>query len=73
MTFGSAQPQLTIGLLNDFYIPIPSTKEQIQISSALDSVCSKLSKIKSKHQSAILLKKALMQDLLTGKVRVKTD
>lgn len=35
--FGSAQPQLTIGLINGFNIPIPNLKDQILITKVLST------------------------------------
>ena len=68
---GSAQPQLPITDLKKFHFVIPSKEEQqkiidsyVAINSKLSSKITKLSKLKD-------MKKGLMQDLLTGKVRVK--
>jgi type I restriction enzyme S subunit len=52
---------------------IPDYEEQRKISSVLIALDTKLYDIKQKIRRLISLKKALMQDLLTGKVRVKTD
>ena len=73
MAFGSAQPQLTIGVLKNLIIPMPSFGEQIEIAKAIDSVKNKLLIAEARLQKIIHSKKALMQDLLTGKVRVNVD
>lgn len=70
LTFGSAQPQLTIGTLNELRLPIPPLAEQSQIVSAITSIQIALDKMENKLSQAKSLKKSLMQDLLTGKVRV---
>jgi len=64
-------PNITKQDVSDFLIAIPSLKEQESIIDRLDSAthiinlkCNKLISLKK-------IKKALMQDLLTGKVRVK--
>jgi type I restriction enzyme S subunit len=73
LAFGSAIPQLTIGLLKNLNIPVPSIEEQNKISAMINVVSHKIILIESKLTSLKNTKKALMQDLLTGKVRVKTE
>lgn len=52
-------------------IPIPPKKEQEQIKQKLDSVNFSITQEKDKIATLERLKKSLMQNLLTGKVRVK--
>jgi type I restriction enzyme S subunit len=52
---------------------VPPLEEQSQIGLALDSINSSISTRKDKVASLESMKKALMQDLLTGKVRVNVD
>jgi type I restriction enzyme S subunit len=52
-------------------IPIPPIMEQLKIASILSSVDDRLELYKSKKEKLNLLKKGLMQQLLTGKIRVK--
>ncbi|MBO2685377.1 restriction endonuclease subunit S [Shewanella algae] len=59
--------------LKQFPVLLPSIEEQGRICSMLDSVDSRISKHESKLRHLESLKKALMQDLLTGKVRVTID
>lgn len=59
--------------LKQFPILLPSLKEQEDICRALDSVDQNISNIQLKLSQHNNLKKALMQDLLTGKVRVNVD
>ncbi|MCR9639330.1 restriction endonuclease subunit S [Vibrio alginolyticus] len=65
----------TIGLpyFKKLQIPVPSIEEQRVISGALKSVDNKMFALERKHKQLTNTKKALMQDLLTGKVRVKVD
>jgi type I restriction enzyme S subunit len=72
LAFGSAQPQLTIGVIQNINLPLPSQKEQMQIVEIMNSVQERLNLVKSKLDQLSNAKKALMQDLLTGKVRVNT-
>ncbi|MBI6117864.1 restriction endonuclease subunit S [Salegentibacter maritimus] len=67
---GSAQPQLTIKGLKSLKIPVLSKGEQEEIAEILSNIDSKLNIQHSKLKSYQQLKKALMQQLLTGKVRV---
>jgi type I restriction enzyme S subunit len=70
---GGAKAGLNLPTIRSIIVPIPSPEEQNKVVRVLDRLDSKIS-IKqtklSKHQS---LKKSLMQDLLTGKVRVTVN
>ncbi|MBO1271952.1 restriction endonuclease subunit S [Shewanella sp. 4t3-1-2LB] len=59
--------------LKQFPVLLPSIEEQGRICAMLDSVDLRISKQESKLRHLESLKKALMQDLLTGKVRVAID
>lgn len=65
----------TIGLpyFKKLEIPLPDMAEQIKIASGLKSVDDKIFVLQRKLQTLKDTKKALMQDLLTGKVRVNID
>jgi type I restriction enzyme S subunit len=68
----TSQPALGIKKVRDFLIPIPSDiNEQKTIVKTLSSIDKKIVLINEKLMSLNDTKKALMQDLLTGKVRVK--
>lgn len=54
-------------------VPIPPMEEQKRISSILVQVEEKLQEEKNRKQHLHELKRGLMQDLLTGKVRVNPD
>lgn len=69
----SAQPKLALTRIKGFLIPIPSVEEQKKIADILLAVEKKLKSEKQKHVQLLLIKKGLMQVLLTGKVRVKVD
>lgn len=63
----------TIGLpyFKKLQIPVPPMEEQQLITDSLKSVDEKVFVLQRKKVSLVDTKKALMQDLLTGKVRVK--
>lgn len=54
-------------------IPVPPIEEQRTIAKALKGLDNKIRNEKEKLEPLINIKKALMQVLLTGKVRVKVD
>ena len=66
-------PHLSKSEILEPFVVVPSLNEQQNIASMLNSldevINTKISKLNSNNR----LKKALMQDLLTGKVRVKVD
>ena len=68
---GGNREGLNFQQIREIKLPLPSLKEQIKISNALSSVESKIRSNQSKLTTIKNTKKALMQDLLTGNVRVK--
>lgn len=70
---GNAITRLTLTIIKNLKIAVPSINEQSEITKHLSSVDSNLELKHLKLESLKSLKKALMQDLLTGKVRVKVD
>lgn len=56
-----------------FNIPVPSLDEQKKIASILSSVDTQIEEYQNKKSKLEELKKGLMQQLLTGKIRVKVD
>ena len=65
-----AQPKLALKRLQEFNLPLPSIQEQLQIVAILSTIDEKLVIQQSKKQQYQELKKGLMQQLLTGKIRV---
>ncbi len=59
--------------LKNIIVPVPPIDEQIQISKILTSIDDSILANVEKEQKLQNLKKGLMEDLLTGKVRVKVD
>lgn len=71
MVSGSAgQIHITKGDFQNFKLPFPSPEEQHEIGKYLFSVDQKIQSEKEYLEEMKELKKGLMQDLLTGKVRV---
>ncbi|MCO5382315.1 MAG: restriction endonuclease subunit S [Methanosarcina barkeri] len=69
-TMKSAQPKLALSRIKEIEISLPSLPEQQKISSILSKVDSQIQDNQSYLRKLQELKKGLMQDLLTGKVRV---
>lgn len=69
----NAQPKLALTRIRRFKIPLPSTDEQQKIASALTNADNEIDLLKQQLADLKQEKKALMQQLLTGKRRVKVD
>jgi len=69
---GGAQGVFNTKLAQELMVPVPSLEEQIKISIKLGSLDNIIHVNELKLEKNKATKKALMQDLLTGKVRVKT-
>lgn len=70
---GGAQQNLNATILKTFPVILPPMEEQVAIFNIVNSVSSKVAVIEKKYRALLSSKKALMQDLLTGKVRVNVD
>ncbi|EIZ0689798.1 restriction endonuclease subunit S [Vibrio parahaemolyticus] len=69
----TSQPALGIKKVRDFLVPLPTHSEMKSLVGALSSIDQRLAVVKTKLDKLKSSKKALMQDLLTGKVRVKVE
>lgn len=70
LTFGSAQPQLTVKGINEFAIVVPPLPEQRAIATALSDVDGLLGGLDQLIAKKRDLKQAAMQQLLTGQTRL---
>lgn len=74
MSHGSTLKNIVgVPLLKEITIPIPTLKEQQEIISIFTHIEQKLDNEKNKHDLLVKTKQGLMQQLLTGQVRVKID
>lgn len=69
----SGVPSLSRDTLYNIAIQLPPKSEQTEICVILDTVDSYISSMNNKLNQTQSLKKSLMQDLLTGKVRVQVN
>ena len=67
---GSAQPKITQAQCRKFLLPLPEKQEQDKIASILLESDKKREEYENKKQKLEELKKGLMQQLLTGMIRV---
>lgn len=67
---GEGRAGLNLKLIKEFVVPVPPLQEQKKIATALTSIDKKISINQKLKAELNLLKKGLMQDLLSGKVRV---
>jgi type I restriction enzyme, S subunit len=70
---GGAQPNISNKDIERIIILLPSIKEQQKIASILSAADKEIELLQQKYDFLIQEKKALMQQLLTGKRRVKVD
>ncbi len=70
---GSTFKAITKGQLEKFEIALPPIQEQKRISQILSTIDKKLSIQNSKKSKLEKIKKSLMDDLLTGKKRIKVN
>jgi type I restriction enzyme, S subunit len=69
----TAQPAISIATLKKYKIKVPTLLEQEKITKVLSTIDIKLKSTREKSEKLQSLKKSLMQDLLTGKVRVAVN
>ena len=67
---GTDPPNISSTMFEKLNITLPSLEEQTQIANILSTVDAKLAVLQNKNTQYQALKKCLMQQLLTGKVRV---
>ena len=72
-TIGQAVKGINLAEVRKLWVVVPSVKERQGITRALQSIDQRISYSAYRLGGLENLKKALMQDLLTGKVRVKVD
>ena len=70
---GGNREGLNFEQIRSIKIPVPSIQEQEKASEVVDSIQVLISEVQSKLTQTQSLKKSLMQDLLTGKVRVTVN
>ena len=67
---GGAQPNISQDIIKSYKLAIPSIVEQQRIALILSEIDEKIDEYENKKQQLEEIKKGLMQQLLTGKIRV---
>lgn len=71
LVFGSGQPLITGGQLKNIEIPLPSSKlEQTRIATILSDMDAEIQALETKLEKYRKIKLGMMQNLLTGKIRL---
>ena len=70
---GSTFKELSKKTLEDLKLPLPPLPEQKKIAEILSTVDERLELLKRKKERFVNIKKGLMNDLLTGRKRVKCE
>jgi len=70
---GSTFKRINLGSIKNFKIAVPEYEEQEKLANMISAAISSIHQNEKKQQKYISLKKSLMQDLLTGKVRVSVN
>ncbi|VVB64063.1 Type-1 restriction enzyme MjaXIP specificity protein [uncultured archaeon] len=58
------------GNLADISIPLPSLEEQSAIAAILSDMDADISTLEARHEKTRALKQGMMQELLTGRIRL---
>jgi type I restriction enzyme S subunit len=72
-TIGSTRPRVNISQVRNLKIPLPPLPEQQKIAEVLSTVDKKLELERKRKEKLKRIKKGLMNDLLTGKGRVRAQ
>ncbi|PJC98761.1 restriction endonuclease subunit S [Janthinobacterium sp. BJB1] len=70
VSYGTHMPRSDWAVLGKFEVQLPSVPEQIAISTSLSDMDAELETLEKSLEKSRLLKQAMMQELLTGKVRL---
>lgn len=68
---GTDPPNIGLKELESITVPVPKIKEQSKIALVLSAIDEEIQSLKDELEAIKLQKKGLMQQLLTGKIRVK--
>jgi type I restriction enzyme S subunit len=70
LTAGTTNPHLNVSDVRQFILPLPPFREQVEIDARLNGLESRIRAEASQLEKWAVLKSGLMDDLLTGRVRV---
>lgn len=64
------QANLSKGIVEDFDLSLPSLSEQRAIAAILNSMDDEIAALEQKRKKYVALKQGMMQELLTGRIRL---
>jgi type I restriction enzyme, S subunit len=70
ITTGQAYPQISLKQVRDAVVPLSSLEEQIAIASILSDMDTEIATLEQRRNKTRDLKQAMMQELLTGRIRL---
>ena len=73
MSLGTTVSRINMADINKLHVPLPLPSEQKQIAEVINGFDEKITQQKLKMKKFNSLKRSLMQDLLTGRVRVQVN
>lgn len=65
-----SQMNLNTGLINQTIVGVPPVKEQVAIATALSDMDSEIELLEARRDKTCAIKQAMMQELLTGRIRL---
>ncbi|MGE8295998.1 MAG: restriction endonuclease subunit S [Pseudomonas sp.] len=68
---GSSIPYIKKSDLTNFELPLPAPEEQAAIAATISDMSAELSALETRREKARQLKQGMMQELLTGRIRLK--
>ncbi|MBL1179073.1 restriction endonuclease subunit S [Pantanalinema sp. GBBB05] len=71
ITTGQAYPQISLKQVRDAFVPMPLLEEQRAIATVLSDMDAEIAALESRLTKTQSIKQGMMQQLLTGKVRLK--
>jgi type I restriction enzyme S subunit len=72
LTAGTTNPHLNVSDVRQFILPLPPFREQVEIDARLNGLERRIRAEASQLEKLAVLKSGLMDDLLTGRIRVTT-
>jgi len=70
ITTGQAYPQISLRQVRETLVPLPSLAEQCAIASVLSDMDTEIAALEARRDKTRALKQGMLQELLTGRVRL---
>ena len=70
ISYGTHMPRADWSVMRNFEICLPETREQRAIASVLSDMDAEIAALKQRQDKTLSIKQGMMQQLLTGRVRL---